>query len=934
MRRSIMPTQIVNNTSIKNDLLILMDEKLKSHASYKSGDFDSDSWVFDDSRYVTTIDLTLSDIEELNSTEQCSITIDDVNFFELTQKEFTKVLLLESIKTLSSTSVINSQYQSLLSIWIVRHQLEHKVKKGDLKMLLNFIMTTKICKPRLQSRLKIASYKTLFSGQPLEKIMSAVSRYRYNDLIDNISTPKINKLLNQHLIDNFDLTLADYQQGNSFNFLGLDAGQLYADYLSSHFSEHYLYVLTCVQTIQETTNLLENKGLNVTFYNRSILLTLQGIRPTKKDYKGNHGSVDNFISTVPDTVRKVFIKKYNENSYIASSLQPNNIQNIIERFGLTQRFDSIELIRALLINRYYKQDLIESKKVLARYQSSIKDSYEIGDAKLNFQHTTLDKIYEMVDSFNPEELLRENYYTTTKMLAEKWRCNVDPILNKALFNKSITMFIAAGTELLISYTGWRKSEFGFSISNFHIESNTDILDSTYVPYRYFIRWKVWKTSGALDLNREITSTIYWLSRQISRLNLADDDNHPCLLSKTADASDKNSSNSIIKRVIGINWPNFIDRYTPFNDIRKISSLVEERDNKQLHELQSKYHTFDLQKIKRILSEIEGDRQKLTLLGQFDPVIIRECSKNMYQYQEHNGVISDKVYQAFFDEHLSSETKTWLFTQQTPISSLNPNEKKMITANIYNELRGDAVYPTPHAWRHIWAEAVLTRYEGNIAAVLRHNFKYMDNSFFMAYLRNKNNAPLYERAHRTAINSIVSDRLERLESTKREYVSGFNRFIQKVIGQIKIISNEGDLNESELRAVKEKLADRIIFFNAKPYANCVPRKGSVSRAKCAENGELKSHNAKPSFCLGCINADVHEGHLQGIVTYLDSTVRACLDDSTPIFLLGNYVDLINLALKRFREITTSENKGFILKVNNIYNQAVNHATARIKEEKNE
>lgn len=57
-------------------------------------------------------------------------------------------------------------------------------------------------------------------------------------------------------------------------------------------------------------------------------------------------------------------------------------------------------------------------------------------------------------------------------------------------------------------------------------------------------------------------------------------------------------------------------------------------------------------------------------------------------------------------------------------------------DICSEILDGVRYPSPHAFRHIWAEAVLTRYQGDVGAVIRHQFCHLDNSFFMAYLRDK------------------------------------------------------------------------------------------------------------------------------------------------------------------------------------------------------
>ncbi len=66
-------------------------------------------------------------------------------------------------------------------------------------------------------------------------------------------------------------------------------------------------------------------------------------------------------------------------------------------------------------------------------------------------------------------------------------------------------------------------------------------------------------------------------------------------------------------------------------------------------------------------------------------------------------------------------------------------------DIVSELLEGVRYPSPHAFRHIWAESVLTRYQGDVGAVIRHQFAHLDNSFFMAYLRDKDVRGLMQSA---------------------------------------------------------------------------------------------------------------------------------------------------------------------------------------------
>ncbi|MFP3339577.1 hypothetical protein R0J91_16485, partial [Micrococcus sp. SIMBA_131] len=72
-------------------------------------------------------------------------------------------------------------------------------------------------------------------------------------------------------------------------------------------------------------------------------------------------------------------------------------------------------------------------------------------------------------------------------------------------------------------------------------------------------------------------------------------------------------------------------------------------------------------------------------------------------QDRHGVLRSD-WAALLDTQLSDETKTWL-------SSLSDKECKsnaVVGRVLMNELLAEALYPSPHAFRHMWAEAIYRR----------------------------------------------------------------------------------------------------------------------------------------------------------------------------------------------------------------------------------
>lgn len=99
-------------------------------------------------------------------------------------------------------------------------------------------------------------------------------------------------------------------------------------------------------------------------------------------------------------------------------------------------------------------------------------------------------------------------------------------------------------------------------------------------------------------------------------------------------------------------------------------------------------------------------------------------------------------------------------------------------DIISEMLGDVRYPSPHAFRHIWAESILTRYQGDVGAVIRHQFAHLDNSFFMAYLREKDARGIITSAKQRYLNSVVELLITETEYVGEKYVGGMAKFVKR------------------------------------------------------------------------------------------------------------------------------------------------------------
>ena len=87
----------------------------------------------------------------------------------------------------------------------------------------------------------------------------------------------------------------------------------------------------------------------------------------------------------------------------------------------------------------------------------------------------------------------------------------------------------AGIVQFVAITGWRESEFGFSLNDIKCYPNNDLLDQYACPVRYEIQWKVPKTNGDTKLCREITRAAYSCALRLAEL-VRGKEHSPCLYS--------------------------------------------------------------------------------------------------------------------------------------------------------------------------------------------------------------------------------------------------------------------------------------------------------------------------------------------------------------------------------------------------------------------
>ncbi|MEZ9010470.1 hypothetical protein BCT99_022065 [Vibrio lentus] len=287
--------------------------------------------------------------------------------------------------------------------------------------------------------------------------------------------------------------------------------------------------------------------------------------------------------------------------------------------------------------------------------------------------------------------------------------------------------------------------------------------------------------------------------------------------------------------------------------------------------------------------------------------------SLIQYMKDNEVDNIK-HQQIIDTYLSDETKNLLTS-----NSIDLNDKKTVM-DITSEILEGVRYPSAHAFRHIWAEAVLTRYQGDVGAVIRHQFAHLDNSFFMAYLRDKDARGLMASAKQRYLNTIVETLIIESNHIGERYIGGVAQFVKKAV-HLTQVKDESELTVRERRALSEAIAGRIIDIQPSRFATCIPRDGGESRAKCAQMGSLNPQDAKLEFCLNCMNAYISEGNIRGIWQTVQPMVKEAMQPNGIGFLLESHLPALTSSLRRIKELRNSRNEESVDKILSAIEDAV-------------
>lgn len=882
-----MPTTVLNNQVLSSlSCFEPFEGKLQLLAPLKDTNLALDCWQFKTSNGLASLDFSMFELPHTQFISSIPFKYDDQTG-SLSCKELAKLLFLCQVTEKSKDSLV-VRFNTLLRLFaFLAEKRLHIVEQDSLESLYSFMMTTDVTKGSAITRYSALGFNSCIKFLNYQKIRSLLTLFSVEVLLGAIPQKQQSKALNSACLATAGMTSKDYQEGGSFNFLTLDIGRYYVDHCANYFEKHYSFGVALACTIREASASVQEElegAVNQKTLSRHINYVLMGrdivAEPLTSNSGHKHFSSDK-LSIIQSKTLEIFWKHL-KGSYTQTYLQKaTTLQSLADHFELRDRFDTLEFLRSLIFSRFNKQLPKSRLKILKEYQACVESD--------DFKRITLKDFDKTCDSF-VDKLEQSSLIDLWRDVGQSHREGGDGV------NDFISSIESAGVTLFVAQTGWRQSEYGFPLSAILVENNKDILDSSYSPFRFHVKWTVPKTAKSTKLEREITLSSYILASQLSSL-VAPDQGFPCLYNASAMKSNVFKSDKQMTTRVNKHWKGFVLENDSFSELEQLEVLSNKTslttEDRELQSLLLKKYPNDYKtaELKWVKNKLREDLPRL-LTANRNAADSHTDSLSARIFAYSNGTLECQhkdIFEQYVDEEILEKVK------QAGFCSANEVPKDLISL-VSEQILDGVVYPSPHAFRHMWAEAVLRRYRGDVGKFIRANFKHIDERFFMRYLKNKDVRAIFEMAKRTTINSMVKSHLMAVRDDYREMAGRFDVFIRRlskattVVGIDDLIEKAQDFSEHN-----------IVDIKANSWATCILRRSTYTQAKCSINGVPQRQNASPSLCLGCVNGDINEGNFTGIMLTVKNDVQACLNPELPTVFKAESIEMIKLAKKRVREL---------------------------------
>ncbi|MBQ0832935.1 hypothetical protein [Marinobacter sp.] len=684
------------------------------------------------------------------------------------------------------------------------------------------------------------------------------------------------KILIPELTDE-ELTYRDWFEGGSHNLLTLDYGRYYVEHCLEFFGKYYPLARALASTYAAIPSLASSAGYALSTFSALAPEFLRGYSAEDIMLRKKNQSITT-LRNAEVAITRQFKTTYEQVQFEFWVTQEEGVKTVARSLGLSPSPENIDRIRVIVWDWINRRDKQETQELLANCNPAVQWA--------TFKNQ-LNKIRKRFSE--------QHYAIPTKEDYEEFGLCREPIGGTGLSDSRqlIHLVEKAGLIIVIALTGWRKSEYGFPSSAIKRTSNQDKLDQYAFPWRYQVEWFVPKQHGQTLLLREVTFTTVLVAERLRSL-LGVTSDQPCLYKSMEKSQASFDSGLSVQRAVRTLWGHFVWNYRKFKEVDDWNSWQQIQKRIKAGESLSKQKDVELS---RLLSARTSD--------QWENLAIESNLKEAWRRARSEW----PRLEIFFASSSMKDKKDWLLRYrerslrpdwielldrflpekiQDLINSLPKSELKSrsLSKEVMNVLTEETLYPSPHAFRHMWAEAVYRRFDGDAGWMIRSQFKHITRAQWLSYIRDKDNRKIHEQAKVQVICSLVNNYVK---NKGKGYAGQFHTWLRRLLYRTSVLSPR----EQE-KLVERLVSSEIENVKANPWGYCLLKRRTRNQAKCAEMGEPMRHNASPDLCLGCVHNLMQSENVDWAVFHISAHVEALSNPVVPkIFKASSYALVKNV-----------------------------------------
>ena len=781
-----------------------------------------------------------------------------------------KLIFLESVVGFKNKNLIRSVFFGIFkTLYFLALNNKQRIHHEDLSDYYEFILERAISNGDL-----VKSIRPIYlhrSAHDLCRWNRILHSFNFDGLLfETIEHKHLNVALRRaipRLTEN-SLSYSDWQAGMGLNTLTLEFGSYYVDHCARFFEEHIELAIIISRVIEQVFELCKSvfPTLGYTTYTADyrpiIYQTLNGQNLNSfHRARANNGLSNPRLKKIYEITVSAFHAEALARAFVTFLGLKKAKQIISAHFNVELSVDEFHILRDVLITYYDSENLpMEIKNRLL----------EVFDNNISFN-----EIVKCVEQYSRVEC--SNTRIPKHIFFEDIKCVSSSKRYKNYISDFLEKVRLSGQVIALAFTGWRGSELGYSINDIAVELNKDILDSRQNPIRFVVNGFIPKTHGETQVSREITSSVYNLSLKMAALNSASNQS-PCLL-KVASSSHNNAMSIAeqYKRHSGQMWSHFVLYYPPFLKIAELKKKQKNSESDIGHrKLSSLERAFNRVTQEYELSSIATSKRSNLVKA------LRNKSLSKPTIELIHSRIPQRTIDAAFDKSLDKE-------------SLDFSLKRLSI-----EINRTILKPTPHAFRHMWAEAVYRRFDGDVGWAIRSNFKHISQDMWLAYIKDKDHQNMHQQVKSQVISSLLKNYVDK---DGEGYAGAIDTVMRRLVSKTKITDS------SMLSYHVEAYAEREIeSIKSTPWGFCLLRSRVRSKAKCAVDGVPQRSSASPALCLGCTNNLAMTSSIEGILlsTSNDLKLLEANEASLPKLFKKASQTTVKLALKYLIKLKADDN----------------------------